>query len=296
MVLLLLHVVSIYLGYQSLKEIYASCASLRNRNLDDDASLPQSINNSPSKKNNTIIALIEREEHGEGEGKLLGVSSSSTFTPLFFGTLPPLPTSVQDFLNSGCTLYMIAYAFLHMTVLSFGSLMTVYLRWAKMSPSTVGFLRGCSSLLGFFAASIFPFLRQQFGLASLAQRAIWLQATLVMVAASSFFLPLQQGLQVLCLFTLLSRVCLWLFDLSCRQIAQECISEKVRGRVNGTWRSLVAFFEMSSFVLTMLVPDPNRFYVLGVMSSCCVTTAAIICSCSSSHSKHLLDGYQHQSR
>ncbi len=34
-----------------------------------------------------------------------------------------------DFINSGCCGMMIAYSFLYLTVLSFGSLMIVYLRW-----------------------------------------------------------------------------------------------------------------------------------------------------------------------
>lgn len=36
-----------------------------------------------------------------------------------------------DFINSGCCGMMVAYSFLYLTVLSFGSLMIVYLRWVR---------------------------------------------------------------------------------------------------------------------------------------------------------------------
>lgn len=39
-----------------------------------------------------------------------------------------------DFIHSGCCGMMVAYSFLYLTVLSFGSLMIVYLRWVRYSP------------------------------------------------------------------------------------------------------------------------------------------------------------------
>ncbi|RYH14242.1 hypothetical protein EON65_33930, partial [archaeon] len=45
---------------------------------------------------------------------------------------------LEEFAASGCALVMVAYAFLFMTVLSFGSLMTVYLRYAGMPDSHIG--------------------------------------------------------------------------------------------------------------------------------------------------------------
>jgi len=43
-----------------------------------------------------------------------------------------------------------------------------------------------------------------------------------------------------------------MFDLGARQIAQETIPEASRGRVNGQWRSMTAFFEMGGYLLALL--------------------------------------------
>jgi hypothetical protein len=52
---------------------------------------------------------------------------------------------------------------------------------------------------------------------------------------------------------LLSRSGLWLYELVVRQIAQETIPEHVRGKVNGQWRSMISFFDMSMYIAAILV-------------------------------------------
>ncbi len=93
-----------------------------------------------------------------------------------------------DFLNSGCAGAMTAYAFLYMTVLSYGSLMTVYLRWSGMSDAMVGVLRGGAAFSGLMGAFVFPFVNRSFGLYYASAISIVYQFILVAFAASSFFL------------------------------------------------------------------------------------------------------------
>jgi solute carrier family 40 (iron-regulated transporter), member 1 len=92
-----------------------------------------------------------------------------------------------DFLQSGCAGAMIAYAFLFMTVLSFGSLMTVYLRWSGLSDGMVGLLRGGAAFSGLLGAVVFPYVQQQFGLHYASAFSIVFQTVLVSFAALSFF-------------------------------------------------------------------------------------------------------------
>ena len=49
------------------------------------------------------------------------------------GQSPTKKYIFHDFINSGCCGMMVAYSFLYLTVLSFGSLMIVYLRWVRYS-------------------------------------------------------------------------------------------------------------------------------------------------------------------
>eukprot|EP01031_Cornospumella_fuschlensis_P026125 gene26125-31546_t len=160
---------------------------------------------------------------------------------------------LEEFANCGCAMVMVAYAFLYMTVLSFGSLMTVYLRFAGMPDST---FRGLSALSGFLGACSFPFVNAYMGLYSTGQLSLTYQCFLVCVAAVSFFVCSDQleVAYIISIAVLLSRVGLWMFDLAVRQISQETIPEHVRGKVNGQWRAMTAGFEMMSYLIAFSLP------------------------------------------
>ena len=59
---------------------------------------------------------------------------------------------------------------------------------------------------------------------------------------------------------------LWIFDLSVNQLVQENVPEYVRGSINGAWRSLYAFFDMSSFIAVLIFSDPSDFFILAMIS------------------------------
>lgn len=93
----------------------------------------------------------------------------------------------SDFYYSGCVGMMVSYSFLYLTVLSFGSLMTVYTRYCGVTDDMVGLFRGLSALSGYLGALLFPWASDALGLYNAAQVAIVYQFVLVAVAASSFF-------------------------------------------------------------------------------------------------------------
>ena len=96
-------------------------------------------------------------------------------------------TAFHDFFHSGCAGLMISYGFLHLSVLSFGSLMTVYLLYAGVKEDLVGLFRGLAALCGFLGAVMFPACSDFLGLYLTAQGAIVYQFVLVALAASSFY-------------------------------------------------------------------------------------------------------------
>lgn len=94
---------------------------------------------------------------------------------------------LNDFLVCGCAGVMVSYAFLYLTVLSFGSIMTVYLLWVGLEPKWIGIFRGINCITGFTGALLFPHINKKFGLYPTSQGAIVWQCCLVVFAASSFF-------------------------------------------------------------------------------------------------------------
>lgn len=113
---------------------------------------------------------------------------------------------VGDFLYSGCAGAMLSYALLYLTVLSFGSLMTVYLRWAGVSASWIGVARGLAALTGFAGALGFPLLNRYAGLYKTAQLSVLYQAALLTLAASSFFWAADRRVSVVVVIVSVVRV------------------------------------------------------------------------------------------
>lgn len=115
-------------------------------------------------------------------------SKSSTATTSKSSIAPKKSSHfLSEFMSSGCAGTMIAYSFLYLTVLSFGSLMTVYLRTAGIADKWIGISRGLASLTGFAGAFLFPFFMRRFGLWMTSQVAISYQSFLVSIAALSMF-------------------------------------------------------------------------------------------------------------
>lgn len=110
---------------------------------------------------------------------------------------------MSDFMKSGCAGTMIAYAFLYFTVLNFGSLMVVYLRWCNVSDAWIGAARGAGAFTGLLGATAFPYLSDYIGIYRASNLSIIFQFALVLVACASFFF-IQNGIgqyavEVLCI-------------------------------------------------------------------------------------------------
>jgi iron-regulated transporter 1 len=211
-----------------------------------------------------------------------------------------------DFIHSGCCGMMIAYSFLYLTVLSFGSLMIVYLRWVRYSPVThslthlltytyiqagisdslIGASRGVAAIVEIVGASyLYPYFTYHVGVHKAGTLAIWYQCGFVAIAAFSFSfasLDLHDSAKVLIVAVLLSRAGLWMFDRCATQIGQETIKEEVRGIVNSQWTAMFSAFEMLVYIFAMVYYDPSYFYILTTISFIMVFAAAVVYTITSS--------------
>ena len=188
-----------------------------------------------------------------------------------------LYVTFKAFRESECSTTMFAFSCLYFTVLSFGGLMTVYVRSMGFSDSVLGISRGLSAVTGFLGASIFPFFLKCFDIYTTGLIAIVYLTLLVNMAASSFMVfPKDICVWVLIIVVIMSRIGLWMFDLCVRQIAQETVKSNVRGRVNSLWKSMCSFFEMSSYGAALIFNRPKDFPILTTLSAIMVTTCMVL--------------------
>lgn len=186
-------------------------------------------------------------------------------------------SGLVEFSRSGVAAPMLAYSLLYCTVLCYGDVMVVYLRYSGVSDYWIGVTRGLNAVFGFIGAVLFPRVKERYGLRSAGYKAVWAETACVIIASSSFFVfPPNAAVVVLIIFVLFSRVGLWCFDLVVKQLAQEGIQEANRGKVNGTWGSLSALFECAGYACALILPSPDTFWILALISTGCVFCASVI--------------------
>ena len=251
------------LMYQLLNGLYNKFPALAKRNLESKNTIKESDPDSNHVTSDDVISnenvvFIGREWDSRGiVGKFLH--------------------SFKNFATSGCAGLMVAYSCLYLTVLSFGSLMTVYLRSTGMNQSLIGTFKGLAALTEFAGAASFPFFSRRFGDWKTGFFAIWYQFSFVLLAAASVFVaPMQRSSIIIATSVLFSRAGLWMFDLTTRQLAQLTIKEATRGAVNGQWKSLISFFDMFGYFLAVVFSRPDQFWVLTTISAFMVGSAAIV--------------------
>jgi len=174
-------------------------------------------------------------------------------------------------------------AMLYLTVMSFGNIMTGYLRAIGASQVDIAAFRGVGALAGLLASVLYPVLHTRWALGSIAQAAVWWQWSCVAVAAVACMpmVPLAEHARfyLLVSFVVLSRFGLWCFDMAANQLIQEGVHREEFGRFNTVQESLQMAFEMLAYAATLVLADTSRFWVLAVISTSATGAAALNFSC-----------------
>ncbi|CAI9111730.1 OLC1v1012023C1 [Oldenlandia corymbosa var. corymbosa] len=181
----------------------------------------------------------------------------------------------QDVVLSGVSL-----ALLYFNVLSFGTLMTAALEWERIPVYIIGIGRGISAIIGILATFLYPILESRLSSSVPAGfSSVWSQWTCLLICAASIWIPdrfasactLMGGVA-------LSRLGLWMFDLSVIQQMQDQVPESERCVVGGVQNSLQSIFDLITYVMGMIISDPKDFWKLILISLLVVTHAAALYS------------------
>jgi hypothetical protein len=171
LILLITNCFSTFLLYLFLYNLYYSWTSLAYRSL------------IPSK-------LLKSEPISEKQ-------SDETTSLMHSIKIPDSSTSLQEpskeegflhaFFHCGCAGVLISYAFLYLTVLNFGSMMVVYLRYCQVSDGWIGFARGAGAVTGLVGATVFPSFIHLLGIYQASNISLFFQFICVLTACLSFF-------------------------------------------------------------------------------------------------------------
>ena len=238
----------------------------------------------------TKVPMSEEEEDGAD----LSVSSSdmarllddSRHSKASYSTMELDSGSLKLCIGSELVLYFqqsiawggFALALLYSNALTFGNgIMTGYLLYRGVDVATVGVLRGTASVIGLLGTCVYHLAVKRLSLESTGMVSICYQTMCLFVGLVSLFVGNKNtSLIMLVSGVCLSRIGLWVFDITVTQMQQEEIPDGIRGRVGGVQQALNSVFNLLSFVSGFLYPHPEQFFVF-VCAGFLGVVAATVC-------------------
>jgi len=172
----------------------------------------------------------------------------------------------------------LGFALLHLNALTLGGLMTGALVWRGMRLETVGMWRGASAAVGLVGTVLYLHASKRVSQVALGLWSVTYQFVCLSVSLASFLVVSHYNWSMAMLLTgvCASRVGLWVFDISVTQLMQEFVPARVRGSVGGTQQSLNALFQLLSFALGLLFPDPRQFPIYASAGYAAVGVAVLL--------------------
>ncbi|XP_054783353.1 solute carrier family 40 member 2-like isoform X2 [Prosopis cineraria] len=189
----------------------------------------------------------------------------------------PYIAAWKVYLQQEIVLPGIALALLFFTVLSFGTLMTATLEWEGIPAYVIGIARGVSAVIGIAATVVYPVLQSRISTIRTGLWSIWSQWTCLLSCVASIWI--QNGFlaaYVLMGGVAVSRLGLWMFDLSVLQQMQDLVPETDRLVVGGVQSSLQSSMDLLAYVMGIVISNPQDFWKLILLSFLAVTMAAFL--------------------
>ncbi|XP_031284871.1 solute carrier family 40 member 1-like isoform X2 [Pistacia vera] len=265
--------ITVWLEYWLFMSVYNGIPALRERSQSKmtTRSLPIDPEESTSMSQETENLL----SHGGSNGAIAERSLRKTITDWLSNA--PFIGAWRVYMQQAVVLPGFALALLFFTVLSFGTLMTATLEWEGIPAYAIGIARGISAAIGIGATVVYPILQSRILTLRTGLWSIWSQWTCLLLCVASIWV--QNGLSAAYMLmggVAISRLGLWMFDLSVIQQMQDLVPESERCIVGGVQNSLQSSMDLMAYIMGIIISSPQDFWKLILMSFMTVTLAAFL--------------------
>ncbi|KAM0028154.1 putative ferroportin-1, MFS transporter superfamily [Helianthus debilis subsp. tardiflorus] len=262
------NILSAFLQYWLLNSVYKGIPALSESNR--KRGLKLTTPNHPKQAPSTCL------EQTSGHHDTSEDVSSGTFKGVYDS---PFIRAWRVYLQQDVVLPGLSLALLYFTVLSFGTLMTATLEWDGILEYIIGTGRGISAIIGISATFLYPLMETRISTLRTGLWSIWSQWTCLLVCVGSIWVQNSTtSAYLLMVGVVASRLGLWMFDLSVIQQMQDQVSECDRAVVGGVQNSIQSFWDLMTYIMGLIISNPQDFWKLILISFGLATLAAIIYS------------------
>ncbi|KAD4584970.1 hypothetical protein E3N88_22571 [Mikania micrantha] len=140
----------------------------------------------------------------------------------------------------------------------FGTLMTATLEWDAIPAYVIGMGRGISAIVGISATFLYPFMETRLSTLRTGLWSIWSQWTCLLICVGSIWVKNNTASAYLLMSGVaMSRLGLWVFDLSVIQQMQDQVSESDRAVVGGVQNSIQSFWDLMTYIMGLIISNPQ---------------------------------------
>ena len=140
----------------------------------------------------------------------------------------------------------------------------------------IGVWRGVASAAGLAGTFVYHFMAKRTSLINTGMASIMFQFLCLTSCYVSLFVENNSiSFAMLVVGVCLSRIGLWVFDISVTQLTQEHIPAPIRGLVGGVQQSLNAFFTILAYGVGLFISDPKDFHIYASTAYAGVALAAV---------------------
>nr|XP_007134620.1 hypothetical protein PHAVU_010G062200g [Phaseolus vulgaris]ESW06614.1 hypothetical protein PHAVU_010G062200g [Phaseolus vulgaris] len=250
--LVLWNTVSVWVEYWLFTSAYNGIPALGQSSQRRMARLSQSDQhkNNPTLEEDSLLSVIG------GSSEMVDRKSSKKLCEKISEI--PYVAAWKVYLKQEVALPGLALALLFFTVLSFGTLMTANLEWEGIPAYVIGIARGISAAIGIAATVAYPVLQSQISTIRTGLWSVWSQWTCLLPCIAAIWI--QSGClssYILMGSVAISRLGLWMFDLSLLQQMQDLVPESDRLIVGGVQNSLQSLMDLLAYVMGIVISDPR---------------------------------------
>ncbi|KAI3674791.1 hypothetical protein L2E82_51907 [Cichorium intybus] len=272
------NILSVFLQYWLLNSVYKGIPALQ------ESSKKRGLKNTITTDHEHASPCISQEQtrpHHNTDDLSEDVLSSNLMVKKCIKSIcdSPFIRAWRVYLQQDVVLPGISLALLYFTVLSFGTLMTATLEWEGIPVYIIGIGRGISAIIGISATFLYPFMETRMSTLRTGLWSIWSQWACLLVCVGSIWVKNNTtSAYLLMAGVAASRLGLWTFDLSVIQQMQDQVSESDRAVVGGVQNSIQSFWDLMTYIMGLIISNPQDFWMLILVSFGLVTVASIMYS------------------